>query len=552
MTTSAATAVLSAANEFTGTAAEQIGAAGVAARIAAATAAGAHNFIAELPEGYDTPLGRDGITLTAAQALRLTIARLLADDPPVVVLEDPTHGLDEVGEAAVLPGLEVLVRGRQVVLNSVSPAVADVAAHAGRPRGDALAVPRGPRLAAVPGITWTLSDPGLPQLTRLLSPVHMAPLLGRDASCPCIPDVRVQSVRYKPGANMVVQYAVATGDGWSTAVTYSAAGGDMAAKVARRRDRAAARAATRGPATSRPVGYLPDVDALVQWLPLDVRLPLLRWSSDKLDDRLVQIGLPSAGDAEPELLRYWARRRAVVGFGPYILKSYREADDYRDADRGLQATAQLRKVRSPAREGALPGRLTTVQRRSTGHSVSLRPAGSEPAGALLAELHTESVTGLRTTTPADILAKTAARAGLIGALLPGLRVRLDALLSRLEAAVPFGLALATSHGNYHAGQLLGDRDGLVLLDVDRLCQAAPAYDLASFAAHLAFGRRDDMERVMTTLDSLVAGYGRRPAGLEWFSSTCLLRRAVVPFRSQDEYWPDAVAQMVAAAGEALG
>jgi hypothetical protein len=57
---------------------------------------------------------------------------------------------------------------------------------------------------------------------------------------------------------------------------------------------------------------------------------------------------------------------------------------------------------------------------------------------------------------------------------------------------------------------------------------------------------------MTTLDSLVAGYGCRPAGLEWFSSTCLLRRAAVPFRSQDEYWPDAVAQMVTVAGRALG
>jgi Phosphotransferase enzyme family len=535
-------AVLTRAHEPVGTPAGLIGATDHGSCLNAATAAGAHNFIAELPEDYRTPIGRDGIAVSPAQALRLTIAHLLAHSPRVLVVDDPTEGLDEAGEAAALPGLEILFRGREVTIVAASPAVRAVAkaSRAGL-RGSG---PPTPALARLP------ADPGLPQLAQLLDPRRMAPVLGHNVSLG-VPDVRVQSVRYKPGDNVVVQYAVTTGRGWSTAVAYAAAGGDLTSKPHRRRNRLVARRSARKSPVLEPVSYLPEVSALVHWLPADVRMPLLSLGPKKLNRRLAEAGLAPVENAKPKVLRYWARRRAAVSFGPYVLKTYRDPLDYREAEQGLVAAAHLRNVRTPAFEAALPRRRTTVQRLVTGFSPSLRPAASEPAGVLLAELHAESVPNLRATTPADVLQKSAVRAELVGHLLPELRTPLEDLLSRLEATLPPGGPPVTSHGNYHAGQLLEDGHGLVLIDLDRLCLSDPAYDLASFAAHVAFGHPGEMDTVTAVVDSLVRGYGSRPDGLEWFLSNCLLRRAPVPFRHQDEHWPAAITTIFACAREAL-
>jgi len=475
---------------------------------------------------------------------------MLVADPPDLVVDDPTRGLDEVAEAAVLPGLEVLFRGRNVTLLDASPGVRAAAERAKGVRPVLDGVAGDPRVCA-PAIARLPADPSLPQLAQLLDPHEMAPLLGRTVSASRTPEVRVHSVRYKPGDNVVVQYAVTTESGWSTAVGYAATSGDLAAKPHRHRNRAAAQRAAKKAPSREPFGYLPEVSALVQWLPLDVRLPLLSLSAKKLNRRLAGAGLDPAELVKPKLLRYWARRRAVIRFGPYVLKTYRHPQDYHEAQQGLRAAAHLHRVATPSFEATLPERLTTVQQRVRGHSPSLRPAESEPAGALLADLHAESVPGLRVTTPVDILAKSAVRAELIGFLLPELRGTLDALISRLEDTMPIGLGAATSHGNYHAGQLLANKDGLVLLDLDRLCLAAPAFDLASFAAHVACGRENEMELVTAALDSLVLGYGSKPTGLLWLLSNCLLRRAPVPFRCQDERWADSVTSLVGSAREAL-
>jgi aminoglycoside phosphotransferase (APT) family kinase protein len=170
---------------------------------------------------------------------------------------------------------------------------------------------------------------------------------------------------------------------------------------------------------------------------------------------------------------------------------------------------------------------------------------------LLAELHAGPVPGLRATTPSDLLQKSAVRAELVGHLLPELRAPLDDLLALLAATRPPDRPPVTSHGNYHAGQLLQDDDGLVLIDLDRLCLSHPAYDLASFAAHVAHGHPGELDTVRAAVDSLVIGYGCRPDGLDWFLSNCLLCRAPAPFRHQDEHWPAAIATIVGCASEAL-
>ncbi|GIV57793.1 MAG: protein-tyrosine-phosphatase [Rhodothermaceae bacterium] len=83
---------------------------------AAARLANAHDFIQRMPEGYDTILGERGVTLSAGQRQRLAIARAAVRDAPLLVLDEPTTGLDEENERAVVEALERLARGRTTFL----------------------------------------------------------------------------------------------------------------------------------------------------------------------------------------------------------------------------------------------------------------------------------------------------------------------------------------------------------------------------------------------------------------------------------------------------
>ena len=91
---------------------------------AVARAAAADDFIRGLPEGYDTDLGPQGVALSGGQRQRIGVARTLLRDPPVLVLDEPTTGLDAAAEAAVLDGLQALMRGRTTILITHSPRLA--------------------------------------------------------------------------------------------------------------------------------------------------------------------------------------------------------------------------------------------------------------------------------------------------------------------------------------------------------------------------------------------------------------------------------------------
>jgi ATP-binding cassette subfamily B protein len=83
---------------------------------AAARAANAHDFIAALPEGYDTIVGERGVTLSGGQRQRVGIARAFVKDAPVLILDEPTSALDADNERAVLDALSRLVRGRTTLI----------------------------------------------------------------------------------------------------------------------------------------------------------------------------------------------------------------------------------------------------------------------------------------------------------------------------------------------------------------------------------------------------------------------------------------------------
>ncbi|CCF84013.1 ABC transporter related [Nitrolancea hollandica Lb] len=86
--------------------------------IHAAQAADAHGFIMSLPEGYDTPIGERGRTLSGGQVQRLAIARAMIRDAPILILDEPTTGLDAESGERILEPLRRLIGGRTTIVIS--------------------------------------------------------------------------------------------------------------------------------------------------------------------------------------------------------------------------------------------------------------------------------------------------------------------------------------------------------------------------------------------------------------------------------------------------
>ncbi len=90
--------------------------AGMAEVEAAARAAEAHEFIAQLPQGYDTYIGERGVRLSGGQQQRIAIARALLRDSPVLLLDEATSSLDAQSERSVQLALEKLMQGRTTLV----------------------------------------------------------------------------------------------------------------------------------------------------------------------------------------------------------------------------------------------------------------------------------------------------------------------------------------------------------------------------------------------------------------------------------------------------
>ena len=84
--------------------------------VAAATRAQAHEFIMDLPDGYETRVGERGLTLSGGQRQRIAIARALLMDPRVLILDDATASVDANTEARIKLALREVMKGRTTVI----------------------------------------------------------------------------------------------------------------------------------------------------------------------------------------------------------------------------------------------------------------------------------------------------------------------------------------------------------------------------------------------------------------------------------------------------
>jgi ATP-binding cassette subfamily B protein/subfamily B ATP-binding cassette protein MsbA len=539
--------------------------------VRAAEAAGAHGFISDLPEGYETQLGAGGVGLSGGQRQRIAVARTLLRDPPVLVLDEPTTGLDAESEAQVLDGIAALMRGRTTIIVTHSLPLAATAERvvvvdAGRVVRDGTpdeVLPAERRLGATgtgarPAAAWLRrerppvpADPALPSMADVLDPDVMAEVLARSLGAGArTPLVSVRYLRYRPQRSLVVDYDVEIG-GSSHRATATIACRDLSRRARRADHVSLARLVDgRSPAAS-PLSYEPALGALIQWLPLDVTLPGAAEPPERLRRRLLAAGVPvEGGGDEPALISYRPGRRAVLRLDGHVLKCYAGARRFDVGRTGLERASRLRDLLAPSFEAALPDLRMTVQTHLAGAAVSAPAARASDAGGLLAVLHRAPPEGLDPRPPVDQLARAASVARLVGHVVPELQSRVELLVDELERETPESRTMVASHGDFHARQLV-ERDGeLALTDFDGICMAPPALDLACYASHLVRGEPDDLERACAALDALAEGYGGAPAGVRWCLATAILARASRPFRRLEDRWPERVESIVGAA-EAL-
>lgn len=402
-----------------------------------------------------------------------------------------------------------------------------------------------------PGRTKIPEDAALPQIERLLDADAVGPVLERMlGSDEGLTSIRVAYVRYRPAKRLLVVYELQCGGETTSAIAQANSGGrDLAGRAALPASVAlAARASDRSPVRT-PLAYDADLEALIQWPPLDLGLPALAETPERLRQEMVDAGLElERADDLPRLVKHKHMQRAVLRLDRHIAKVYRNDEALAEAVAALSAAESL-PVRTARCEAVMPELRIAVQSLVPGDPPAgvLEAAGR--AGGVLAALHGATAEGLSSASPRDRLRRSGDSAALLATIAPELAPRVEKLMSVLEAKMPVDEPV-TSHGGFHVSQLLESGGELAVIDFDGICLAPAARDFASYVASL-LDAPEDLPAVSAALDALCEGYDRRPPAVAWYLSTLALRRARGPFAAFAPNWPEETERCLAAAEAAL-
>ena len=291
------------------------------------------------------------------------------------------------------------------------------------------------------------------------------------------------------------------------AVATRIAGVDLAERIGRRSYAELARKAqARSPAPAR---VDPELGALVTWLPFDPRLPALAEGRGELERRL---GM--ALGAEPVLVGYKPRARAVLRANGLVLKAYGAARQFEAALAGLRAATA-----GPLRTGAFAGRLAGAaadgaagrrgpprrRRRPRWRARPARWSSSSRARASTASRRRRP----SATWPPRRARRSSSRRCCPACARAWRRCSSDSAASCPPASRSCPRTATSTSTSCWSGTTLA------VVDFDEMCLAAPALDLATYAADVVRGRDADLDAVAEVLDGLLDGYGERPQALDW-------------------------------------
>jgi ABC-type multidrug transport system fused ATPase/permease subunit len=514
--------------------------------VTAAVRANAHDFIETLPGGYDSDLSEQGSNLSGGQRQRIAIARALVRETPIMILDEPTTGLDAAATEQVLTGLRELMRGKTTVLISHDPQLLESADRVVRLEAGRIveAAPPQPVHAASNGNGRVGAiDPRpsrelrreLPALETALDEKAMRAHLRRmlDASGKwtverCTPG----KILYSPGVGCTLRYELqlqsSNGGGRRDVLV----GGRMfcdassgAAFLRNRLEPLAERARERaevGP-FAEPVAGIADLGMVTYAYPIDADLPALIPATDPrhmaplLGDTLSHVLAERilVEDCRVNLASYPRRGRCLLRYdlpgGDTCRQVYGKlggngstiAPEVMEALRAGLAVADGPRVPRPL--GRIPELNLVLLEAIPGHPALGRLLATQSsAGAdgelgraiatcarIAARLHSSDLTFGAPRTLYDEVA----------ALHPGLdamRRMTPDLAERVDGSIDCALALAAehdplpqrlSHGDFTPNQVVFGEDRSGLLDFDDVCMAEPALDLGRFSAYLRVAAR---------------------------------------------------------------
>lgn len=528
---------------------------------AAARMANAHDFIVALPDGYRTQLGERAATLSGGQRQRIAIARAFIRRAPILILDEPTTGLDHESARSVVVALRSLMQGTSTIVISHDPGLIECADRVLVISGGQI-VERGRHDAgpAAPETSSLLDGMGrqLPDLARALDPEAVTVGLERALLDPGVraAEVAAEKLWLRRDGTCGVRYRLhlsgpdlSTDDSAVVLGRVHRGGGAAEASVA-----SYLSSGTRGvhgrraavPPWRAWVGAAPEAALALYRFPLDPDLPTL---ADAVDPAVLGRLGPFLGEARPPdvavvhhpregacVLRY---RTSPDAAGPTLygkvygngrgdvvdgfLRALAREHDHHDIHLLVRfpkpvlyhPALRLLLTESLTGEPLVPRLVKAVVRGpDRPHAVQeaqLRSAVRD-TGRALAALHGSDLATAPVHPGHQELTLLRADLELVGRFWPQVAERLGGRVDTLAAEVPPAPDMVLSHGDFTPSQVLLDGRGPAVVDLDTLCWADPALDLGRYLAHLELaasraGGQAARPLIETLTQELLGGYG---------------------------------------------